>query len=369
LSEENNKIQEIISKNINIFIGIALISIILGAVIGAFGFPQGTPNGCVTLVDGNDNGVTVLSESDLKTKTLEYLNSNSVALFQSDFDFEITDFNSVSDNLYSIAVSANKDGESLGEVNFYVTPDGKKIILGTALDLDEDLPEPEVPEVSEAPVEIELQKSDKPKVELFVMSYCPYGTQSEKGILPVLESLGDSIDFKLRFVDYVMHSKIEIDENTRDYCIQKEQTEKFVPYLTCFLEAGNFEECLVTTGVDVTALDTCIANADSEFNITANFEAEDTWLSGQFPLYDIDKSLNEEYKVQSTRGWGSPGLVLNGKLIEGAPRNADGLLSTICQAFNNTPDGCSAELSSTTPTTGFGFDDSTDTAADGGCGV
>ncbi|NTW30777.1 MAG: hypothetical protein HGA33_05845, partial [Candidatus Moranbacteria bacterium] len=51
----------------------------------------------------------------------------------------------------------------------------------------------------------EVPKTAKPVVKLFVMSYCPYGTQIEKGILPVLETLGDKIDFTLEFVSYAMH--------------------------------------------------------------------------------------------------------------------------------------------------------------------
>jgi len=49
------------------------------------------------------------------------------------------------------------------------------------------------------------------------MSYCPYGTQIEKGILPVINALGNKIKFSLKFVDYAMHGKKEIDENSRQY--------------------------------------------------------------------------------------------------------------------------------------------------------
>ena len=36
-------------------------------------------------------------------------------------------------------------------------------------------------------------KKEKPEVELFVMSHCPFGTQIEKGMLPVARLLGDKI--------------------------------------------------------------------------------------------------------------------------------------------------------------------------------
>ena len=77
-----------------------------------------------------------------------------------------------------------------------------------------------------APTQENLPKSDKPVVELFVMSYCPYGTQAEKGILPVLALLGDKIDFKLRMVHYILHGEPEDLENKRQLCIREEEFDK-----------------------------------------------------------------------------------------------------------------------------------------------
>ena len=77
-----------------------------------------------------------------------------------------------------------------------------------------------------------VEKRETPEVDLFVMAYCPYGTQTEKAFLPVLELLGDKIDFNLRFVYYAMHGKKELDEQLRQYCIQKEQKSKKRTYST-----------------------------------------------------------------------------------------------------------------------------------------
>ncbi|MEM2131153.1 MAG: GILT family protein, partial [Candidatus Woesearchaeota archaeon] len=74
-----------------------------------------------------------------------------------------------------------------------------------------------------------MEKKDKPEVQLFVMSHCPFGTQMEKGILPVVELLGNKIDFKVRFVYYAMHGEVEVKEQLRQYCIQKEQQDKYLP--------------------------------------------------------------------------------------------------------------------------------------------
>ena len=202
-------------------------------------------------------------------------------------------------------------------------------------------------------------KSDQPAVELFVMSYCPYGTQIEKGILPVLNALGDKIKFTLKFVNYAMHNKQEIDENLRQYCIQKEQGDKLNNYLTCFLKAGEADNCLKSTGVNASKLANCVAQTDAEFKITEKFNDKNSWGS-QYPPFDVDKADNEKYGVQ-----GSPTIVINGQSVN-SDRDPASLLKLICSAFNNQPAECSAQLSADQPSPGFGEGTSNTTSGD--CG-
>lgn len=207
-------------------------------------------------------------------------------------------------------------------------------------------------------------KSDKPTVELFVMSHCPYGTQAEKGIIPVVETLGNKIDFDVKFVYYAMHGETETTEQLNQYCIQKEQEDKFLDYLYCFLEAGDRGKCLVEANIDNTALETCTKAADEEFQVNKNLEDESSWLSGRFPLFNTDKEDNEKYGVR-----GSPTLVINGETIS-TGRDSASLLAAICSGFNEAPEECNTVFESGIPSPGFGFDEaSASNAATAGCGV
>ena len=201
-----------------------------------------------------------------------------------------------------------------------------------------------------------VPKSTKPVVELFVMSLCPYGTQAEKGIIPVAELLGSKIDFKIRFVSYIMHGKPEIDENTRQYCIQKEQPSKLFSYMNCYLQSGKSEGCL--SGIDTTKVNSCISSADKTFNITANYDDKSSWLSGRFPVYAVDAAKNKEYDVQ-----GSPTLVINGVQASSA-RDSASLLKAVCAAFTTAPSECSKTLSSAAPSPGFGSGTASSGSAD-----
>jgi protein-disulfide isomerase len=206
----------------------------------------------------------------------------------------------------------------------------------------------------------EIPKLNKPVVELFVMSYCPYGTQAEKGILPVVELLGSKIDFKIRFVYYAMHPTLgEVEENLRQYCIQKEQSTKFNDYLSCFLDAGNSTSCLTTVKIDKTKLNSCTTAADKQFQISDNKNDKSKWLSGNYPLFNIDKTLNEQYNVA-----GSPTLVINGVQANSA-RDPASYLDIICQSFTDgsVPTECGQTLSTTAYSAGFGYSGTGSTTA------
>jgi len=208
----------------------------------------------------------------------------------------------------------------------------------------------------------EVPKSARPEVELFIMSYCPYGTQMQKGMLPVLSALGDSIDFTLRFVSYAMHDKQEIDENLRQYCVREQSPDRLVPYLGCFLErgAGTESACLSEAGIKETDIASCMEQADDRFGISRDYADKSTYR-GNFPFFAIDAAENEAYGVQ-----GSPTLVINGVTAD-TPRDPASILATVCGAFEETPAACETELSSETPTSGFGSG-STASAAAGACG-
>lgn len=211
----------------------------------------------------------------------------------------------------------------------------------------------------------DVPKSDKPDIELFVMSHCPYGTQMEKGILPVVKELGDKIDFELKFVNYAMHpTQGEVEEQLNQYCIQKEQNDKFLDYLACFLEDGNGEKCLTKIGIDQTELSTCTGKTDKEFDVIKNLEDKSSWSSGRFPKFMIHDADNRKYGVS-----GSPTLVINGQTASSG-RDAQSILNAICRAFTSSPEECNTDMTSFgNPTPGFGFDTQGGSATAAGCGA
>jgi hypothetical protein len=235
--------------------------------------------------------------------------------------------------------------EGTQSMTSYATKDGA-LLFPSAIPLT--IEAMETPVAQQQPTQ-NIPKSDKPKVELFVMSHCPFGTQAEKGMLPVAELLGDKIDFEIKFVSYAMHGEKEVNEQLRQVCIAQEQEDKYFTYLWSFLDSDDYEQALKYADIDTTKLDSCVAELDKEYKATELLEDESTWVSGRFPQFNVHKDENLEYSVQ-----GSPTLVINGQQSS-AGRDSASYLTAICSAFNNTPEECSELVSSTQPSAGFGL--------------
>lgn len=236
------------------------------------------------------------------------------------------------------------------EQSIYVSSDGNKIFQG-AIDMNPATPAATDASQNTSPAVTEAaQKTDVPDVKLFVMSFCPYGTQIEKGILPVIDLLKSKINFSLEFVDYSMHGPNEIDENTRQYCIEKTQQPKLDAYLTCYLKVGQgtADACMKTAGINSATVNTCMTQADTQFSIKANAADKSKWSNSTYPPFDVNKDDNTKYGVQ-----GSPTLIINGTEIS-AGRDSASLLKAVCSGFTTPPKECSQTLSATAPAPGFG---------------
>jgi hypothetical protein len=187
----------------------------------------------------------------------------------------------------------------------------------------------------------EVPKTEKPSVELYVFTYCPYGLQMEKAMIPVAKLLGDKIDFKIRQIG-AMHGDFEKVEAQRQLCIEKNYPAKFLDYVLAFAEDTSCSDgataCVTTKvnalytklGIDVSKINSCMTS------------------EGQ-ALYDAEVS-NAESKGAS----GSPIVLINGVLSDVSSRSPEAVKGAICAAFSTVPTQCSQQLSTTSASAGFG---------------
>ena len=317
-----------------------LIALVLGLVIGQVALPAIG----VGLIAMPSTVPPIGAEVDiaaLEGKVETYLNEN--VLEPQGVEGEVLSIEPYDSDFYLVSVDVLRDGTSLGAQDLYLTRSGNAI-SGSVLFLEEELDVPGASQQEPA----EAPKASVPKIELFVMSYCPYGLQAQKAMLPVMKLLGGKADIDVKFVDYIMHDLQEIEENTTQYCIQETQREKYFDYLNCFVLSGDSADCLSQAAVNQELLDACAEQADEQFGIMDSYEDKSSWLSGAFPQYNVHKELNEKYGVG-----GSPALVINGVQVS-ASRSPEAVKQIVCDAFEQQPEECSQTLSTETASPGIG---------------
>ncbi|MFC2174288.1 hypothetical protein ACFLQ2_00255 [archaeon] len=235
------------------------------------------------------------------------------------------------------------------EVVGYLTKDGKLFFYGVAE--VEESPEAQAPQAPETPQTASFDAPDMavPEVEFFVMSFCPYGQQAEKGLEPVYQLLGDSVDWTPHFVIYenyrgggedyciddgnlcAMHGIDELNENIRQACIARDYDSstlwEYLKYVYDNCQLSDINTCWLDAAED--------ANVDSDAVSTCQEE-------DGVALMAAERALNVEKDVS-----GSPAVFVNGVKHNGG-RAPEDYKTSICTGFTNTPEACAESIGTAT---------------------
>ena len=120
----------------------------------------------------------------------------------------------------------------------------------------------------------------KPTLELFVMSYCPFGVQAEEKLIPIVQEFGDTIDFKLQFIAQEkeapsaqditpftsLHGYPEVAENMRQLLIAKAYPAQYLDYILCRGKKldKSWEACAQKLGIDVGKIQALFDSPEAE---------------------------------------------------------------------------------------------------------
>jgi hypothetical protein len=178
---------------------------------------------------------------------------------------------------------------------------------------------------------------EKVKVEFYVMSQCPFGTQVQKGIKPVLDKMGAWIDYTENFIANEMpggtfnslHGENEVKGDIAQLCMAKHYPEnhKYMDAVFCMADdqkniPTNWKNCAAKAGMDAAKIQTCIDGDE-----------------GKKLMGESIKKSNE------AKASGSPTIVINGEKYSGGRTDKD-FETAICCAFKpeNKPATCPATL-------------------------
>lgn len=123
-------------------------------------------------------------------------------------------------------------------------------------------------------IENSLKQSGKVRLDLFVMSMCPYGINAERSIVPILREMGDKIDFNLYFIAgeqaggvfQSLHGSPEILEDRRQLVISRHFPSHFLNYLSLRLSDYSDPDWTLaarSVGLDVNLV-TALVNSGKE---------------------------------------------------------------------------------------------------------
>jgi hypothetical protein len=294
----------------------------------------------IVLATSNTVASAVVSPQDCGGKVLSYLNANAVTSGTS------AGLGSVTEKSGVYLITVRYQGRS---IPVYTTKDCTLLFLNS-IQLAGNPSTAAQPQPPAEPV-----KSASPVVDLYVMAFCPYGTQAESAMQPVVNLLGGKANISVRYIATIqgtnaasvssLHGPSEAMEDLRQICVKRDYPQQFWPYVgafdeNCYPDVQNqtlLDTCRASTmqslGIDVQAIETCARSADV------------------LALLKADEALTNAYSVQA-----SPTLIINGQVYNG-DRTPEAYKEAICSSFTTPPAECSVTLSTQSAT-----------ASSGGCG-
>ena len=186
----------------------------------------------------------------------------------------------------------------------------------------------------------EIQKTDKPTVDLYVMSFCPFGNRAENTMAPVRDLLADKVNWNIHYIVtqrtntfLSLHGENEVKQDLRELCVNKLYDENthwdFMLYVNdnCGATGDCWQDAATATGADANEIETCMAESRKE-------------------LLSAEAKSTQEHQVR-----GSPTMFINGvesKAIYNY-ENPDAIKSAICEAFETKPEECNTTLEASKP--------------------
>jgi hypothetical protein len=172
-------------------------------------------------------------------------------------------------------------------------------------------------------------KAEAAKLEMFVMSQCPFGVQVENAIAPVKKQLGDKLDVSINYIGggdasnlQSLHGPNEVKGDITQLCVNKLAPAKTLDFITCQNKNpraidSNWKDCAKELGVDEGKISKCAEGDEGKTMLLASFE---------------------EAKKRGANG--SPTMFLNGQPYQGGRKSRDFLRAT-CDTFaKNKPEAC-----------------------------
>ncbi|MGB9736292.1 MAG: DsbA family protein [bacterium] len=159
----------------------------------------------------------------------------------------------------------------------------------------------------------------KPTLNLYVMSHCPFGIRAENVILSFLSNFDNQLKLHVYYIvskqgDHnftSLHGPAELDEDLHQIAIQELYNDKFYSYLLCYNNTMNRDECLKDNKINKNEIDEFVKSGQAE------------------------KILNQDFSTTEKLGINaSPTLYIDSKRYDG-PIQPEHIIRAVCSSVPN----------------------------------
>ncbi len=164
----------------------------------------------------------------------------------------------------------------------------------------------------------------KNKLDVFVMSQCPYGTRALDAMKEVLDNFKNNIDFDIHYIATelpdgsfsALHGQPEVDENIRELCAVKYYPDnyKYMDYIWCRnrdIRSTDWQSCAKAAFGTADVIKTCFEGAEGKQLLSKDIEianqlgigASPTWLANnQVQFSGIDSETTKQNYCKANPG-------------------------------------------------------------------
>jgi hypothetical protein len=257
-------------------------------------------------------------------KVVNYINNNLITGAEQATLVSVTQEN----GLYQVTTSYQG-----GDIEVFATMDGRYLMLSGLVDMDA----PTAPSGGgDGGTGTQAPKSDRPVVELFIWSYCPYGVLAQEALAEAVSLLEDSADFIVNMY-HDGHGAYETQQNKIQACIQELDSDNYWDYAAGFVE-DIYPVCGSSRDID--------CDRTESINLMDSLGIDSSAVMGCVDSEGASLIAGDAQRASQFGVRGSPTLMINDVIVQPSSRTADAFKSVICEAFNDAPESCSDQLSS-----------------------
>jgi 2-hydroxychromene-2-carboxylate isomerase len=138
------------------------------------------------------------------------------------------------------------------------------------------------------------------RLDLFVMSQCPYGVLGFNAMKEILDAFGSELSFGVHYIAdetpdgfRALHGQPEVDENIRELCAIKHYPDnhKFMDYIWCRNEnirSSDWKPCTGKNGIATNVIEKCSTGEEGKKLLSENIKLAQTLNVGGSPTWLIN---------------------------------------------------------------------------------